>query len=83
MRTKPKPTPTTPSLEQRLLTATEAADYLCCSVWTLAEWRCNGSHSGPNFVKAGRSVRYAKGDLDAWIKRNTCSSTSDDLSERR
>jgi hypothetical protein len=60
-----------------LLEPRHAASILHCSEWTLAEWRCTGA--GPDFVKVGRLVRYSPGALQAWIERNTCTSTSDDM----
>lgn len=60
-----------------LLDPKTAADFLGCSEWTLAEWRCTGN--GPHFVKVGRLVRYSPEALQAWIEQNTYTSTSDDL----
>jgi hypothetical protein len=53
----------------------DAAEFLGCSVWTLAEWRCKGI--GPRFVKVGGRVRYAPEDLTAWIASRTVASTSE------
>ena len=48
-----------------LLTVTEAADYLRLARGTLYNWRHLGR--GPRCVSAGRSVRYRRSDLDAWL----------------
>jgi len=49
-----------------LLTQQEAATYLGTSVGTLNVWRHLGRNNIP-FVRFGRSIRYRKEDLDAWI----------------
>ena len=51
----------------------QAAEYLNSSPSTLAKRRLYGG--GPRFIKIGRSVRYAKHDLDEFMARNTVSST--------
>ena len=53
-----------------LLTRTEAAEYLNVKPQTLAVWVHRGV-PGPAYVKVGRSVRYRKSDLDAWIESRT------------
>lgn len=52
-----------------LLTEVHAADVLSLSVRTLQAWRMNGV--GPSFVRAGRAIRYRKGDLADWVRANT------------
>ena len=64
-----------------LLDTKAAAAFLGCSTWTLCEWRCTGA--GPRFVRVGRLCKYAPEALQAWIERNTCNSTSDDLPKVR
>lgn len=59
-----------------LLTETQAADALSVSVRTLQAWRTRGT--GPSFVKAGRSVRYARAALVSWTRRNTVAARDDD-----
>ncbi|MBD3676960.1 MAG: helix-turn-helix domain-containing protein [Rhodobacteraceae bacterium] len=62
----------------RLVNEHEAADMLCYSVRALQNWRCRGG--GPKFIKvSGRSVRYRRRDLLAWIEERTVSSTSQPL----
>lgn len=55
-----------------LLTEPQAADFLNLSVRTLQAWRIK--FAGPDFVRAGRAIRYRRSDLVAWIEANTCSS---------
>lgn len=39
----------------------------------LAQWRYLGR--GPRFVKVGRSVRYRRQDIDAWLDEQTMQRT--------
>ncbi|MCQ4164700.1 helix-turn-helix transcriptional regulator [Tahibacter harae] len=48
-----------------LLPPKKAAVYLAVSVRALEEWRRKGA--GPEFIRAGRGIRYRLADLDAWI----------------
>ncbi len=57
------------------LTTPQAADYLGLAISTLNKWRCHGD--GPKFIKLGRSVRYQRVDLDAFIAARRKSSTSE------
>ncbi len=62
----------------QLLDERGAADILCYSVRALQNWRYRGG--GPRFVKvSGRSVRYRRRDLLAWIDERTVASTSEQL----
>ncbi|MBD3678668.1 MAG: helix-turn-helix domain-containing protein [Rhodobacteraceae bacterium] len=59
----------------RLMDEREAANLLCYSVRALQNWRHRGG--GPRFVKvSGRSVRYRRRDLLAWIEEHTIANTS-------
>ncbi|MGA7180679.1 MAG: helix-turn-helix domain-containing protein [Thiobacillaceae bacterium] len=53
-----------------LLTENEAAAFLDTTVGTLQVWRSTGRYGIP-FVKIGRSVRYKRADLEAWIASRT------------
>lgn len=53
-----------------LLTDDQAAEYLSVKKHTLAVWRSTGRYNLP-FVKIGRSVRYRKSDLDAFLDHRT------------
>jgi hypothetical protein len=48
-----------------LLTERQAARYLVRSVSSLRRGRKNGT--GPKFVRIGRSIRYLRDDLNAYI----------------
>lgn len=61
-----------------LLTRKEAAKYLGLSPQTLANWAHTKSQTLP-FIKPGRSVRYRKSDLEAWLDRRTV--RPDDLND--
>jgi hypothetical protein len=49
-----------------LLTSSEAAEFLRCSVSWLAKARMTGD--GPPYVRIGRSVRYRLVELISWLK---------------
>jgi predicted DNA-binding transcriptional regulator AlpA len=58
---------------QRALPDPEAARYIGMSVSFLKQSRMNGDREnrapGPPYVKIGRSVRYLREDLDAWLEQ--------------
>lgn len=70
----PKATNTLPA-PRRLLTTTEAAEFLACGRNTLEQDRLRGSRIP--YVSIGRSVRYDKADLEAFIAANKRRSTSE------
>jgi excisionase family DNA binding protein len=53
----------------------EAAGYIQFGESTLERMRLRGD--GPPFIKAGKSVRYRKADLDAWMASRLVRSTSE------
>ncbi len=55
--------------DDRLLTEIQAADQLRLSSRTLQAWRSQGI--GPEYVKAGRAVRYRRSALVEWAHDNT------------
>ena len=57
--------------DDTLLTEVQASDLLFMSVRTLQTWR--SQRGGPPYVRAGRAVRYRRGDLVAWIRAHTVS----------
>lgn len=62
-------------MSEKLMTATEAGDLLSMTTGALAQLRYLGT--GPQFIKlGGRSVRYRREDIDAWIRR--CARTRTD-----
>jgi excisionase family DNA binding protein len=62
-------------MQDRLLKANEAAEFLGLGHSTLAKLRVSGG--GPNFLKLGRSVRYSREDLQRWADERSRRSTSD------
>ena len=59
-----------------VLTEDEAARMLRLSARTMQRLRLDGE--GPRFVKlTGRRIGYAIGDLQAWIRARSVTSTSD------
>ena len=53
--------------EERLLSQSEAAEFLNIQPCTLEAWRQRGGF-GPKFIRySGRCVRYRLSDLQAWI----------------
>jgi hypothetical protein len=53
---------------RELMDEQQAGDYLGKPPGTLRQWRYLGQ--GPPFVHIGRSVRYRKVDIDAWLEAN-------------
>lgn len=57
-----------------ILTEKEAAQYIGMSRSFLSQDRMNGFRDrrtpGPIFMKLGRSIRYRKEDLDAWLAQH-------------
>ena len=59
-----------------LLTTRHTAELLGMSPRTLERYRVTGE--GSRFLKLGRRVRYALGDIELWLKGRLRQSTSDD-----
>jgi hypothetical protein len=57
------------------LTENQAAEFLGLSVRTLQAWRVRGG--GPRYCKLGRAVRYQRGELVAFQRAHTVSSTTE------
>lgn len=53
----------------RLYNEREAAELLSISHRSLQGWRQRGG-GGPPYIKCGRSIRYRRGDMDAWCNQN-------------
>ena len=60
----------------RLLTEVQVEQEYGLRVGTLRKWRCVGG--GPIFLKIGRSVRYTREDIEAFLQAARRKSTSDD-----
>jgi len=60
------------TIPQEALTEKQAARYIGMSIPYLRADRMNGYREGrtpgPAFVKIGRTVRYLRADLDAWLQ---------------
>jgi excisionase family DNA binding protein len=54
-------------MTDKLLTQRQLADELEVSLRTLERWRQQGT--GPAFIRVGRSPRYRRSDIDAWLER--------------
>jgi excisionase family DNA binding protein len=61
-------------LVSELLDTATAAQYLGLQRNTLEVWRSAGRYNLP-FVRVGRSIRYRRGDLDAWLTARTATQT--------
>lgn len=59
------------TIARRVLSETEAANYICMSRSYLAQSRMDGRRKNrtpaPPFIKIGRAVRYLQEDLDQWL----------------
>lgn len=55
---------------ESLLNEKQAAEILGITPGTLTVWRCTNRYKIP-FVKVGRSVRYSRKALQAWIDQRT------------
>jgi excisionase family DNA binding protein len=58
-----------------LLEEREAASFLTIPRGTLAVWRSTGRYNIP-FIKIGRSVRYSRKALQAWLDSRTRHATA-------
>ena len=59
----------------RVLKEADAARYIGMSISWLRQSRVTGNQDAPPFVKIGRSVRYLREDLDAWLEQRRRGST--------
>lgn len=62
-----------------LLDPDQAAELLRVKPGTLAIWRCTGRWSLP-FLRVGRSVRYRRSDLEAWLSSRVHGRTPNEIS---
>lgn len=61
-----------PTEESDLISEARLAARLGVSRSTLQSWRYAGK--GPRYIKIGRFVRYRNGDIDAYLRAQTCGS---------
>jgi excisionase family DNA binding protein len=62
-------------VDEHLWTETEAAEYLRVHVATLRRWRAEGT--GPPWLRAGRSLRYRRADVDDWLRQQRAEQEND------
>ncbi len=62
-------------MNEKLLTPEQTATLLHLKPATLARWRWAGC--GPRFIKIGGRIRYAEGEIHAYIQAGIRTSTSD------
>ena len=55
------------TLTSQTMTEREASRYIGMSRSWLAQSRASGAENTPPHLKLGRSVRYMRSDLDAWL----------------
>ena len=65
----------TPLLDS-LITPDTLAERLGTKRRTIDEWRITGR--GPKFIRIGRGVRYAPDAVDAWLRSQMRTSTSEE-----
>lgn len=58
-----------PSLDERLLSPQDLADYLAIPVATVYQWRYRGA--GPRGFRVGKHVRYRWSEVLIWLHENT------------
>lgn len=61
------------STTKRLLTPTEAAEFLGIKPQTLAVWRSSKRYDLP-YVRCGNAIRYKLSDLEKWLESRTVGS---------
>ncbi|AKS22939.1 MAG: Hypothetical protein C75L2_00790009 [Leptospirillum sp. Group II 'C75'] len=55
-------------MDNKLLSNSEAAEFLGMSPDTLPRWRWAGI--GPAYLKVGRSIKYRRADLEAFLNES-------------
>jgi len=56
--------------EKRGFTEKEASQYIGMSRSFLRIDRMEGPKRGPKFIRIGRTIRYLKEELDAWLEQH-------------
>lgn len=54
---------------RNLMKPAQVAEWLKVTPAILANWRYLGT--GPQFIKLGKSIRYAERDVETWLDNNT------------
>lgn len=65
-----------------LWTPRQTAEYLGCSVTTLACWRSRGTHPDLKWRKHGHEIRYEPDAVRQWFERHCQARTSTRLEDR-
>jgi predicted DNA-binding transcriptional regulator AlpA len=60
-------------MKHRFLTEKEVEEEYGLKARTLQKWRL--FRKGPRFLKLGGSVKYRVSDLEAWLEKNTVTTT--------
>lgn len=60
-------------MQQTIYKPEQVAEYLGLTVSALAQLRFQGR--GPQFIKAGRLVRYSETAIQEWLEQNTRTQT--------
>jgi len=60
----------TSEIQPRTLKDSDAAQYIGMSESWLRQSRMRGSQEAPPYIKIGRSIRYLRDDLDAWLQEH-------------
>ena len=50
------------------LTSAQVAQFLGLHPLTLNQWRSR--NTGPAYIRVGRSIRYSRADIDAWLAQH-------------
>ena len=58
-----------------LMTPQDVADMLKISLHTLASWRRQGNQHDLPWIEVGGSIRYRRGDVEAWLDKRTLNGT--------
>ncbi|WP_299436786.1 helix-turn-helix domain-containing protein [uncultured Rhodospira sp.] len=69
--------PSPHELPDPLMTQGQAAAYLSKTVRTLERWRRDGV--GPRYLRVGRTIRYRRADVDAWLGGREYASQAEEL----
>lgn len=65
-----------------MLTPAEAAQFIRCGRRTLQDWRSRGG--GPPYIRTGsQTILYRRGDVIAWLRARTVTSTSAEAAAAR
>lgn len=65
------------TLPDPLMTQRQTADYLGKVERTLERWRRDGV--GPRYLRVGRTIRYRRADVDAWLNGREYQSQAEEL----